>query len=339
MLVRQWSSGTAPAFIQLLRGFLQSGRRAFESCLAYVESSSLCLLTSPARRTFKDMAGQVNHFLITILVGLSAVEERTAELPPGMRTSWAPHDRARSAARSRQFAIKAALAWLIDALDTYVRMVQRPPRIANMTVVNGIADANDEGLAGKVRFVARAVGIGGSEEAILTEVAIIWRNRLVHSYAANRIGKGLASAALGHAPEYVESYQGLIVEDLISHVEHTTPTSPTLKEVTALVRAVHKLVERVDENLLGSLDLELYLREILGVYLTENRDTDARSVMVKASNVWGKSPDRCRSTIKQIALNNGFAPYRGGALNELTMAAVENLINLSPSEAVKMLVI
>ena len=82
-MLRQWSSGTAPAFIRLLLELLQSGRRAFESRLAFVESSSLCLLTSPARRTFKDMAGQINHFLITILVGLSAVEDGTAGASAG----------------------------------------------------------------------------------------------------------------------------------------------------------------------------------------------------------------------------------------------------------------
>lgn len=295
-------------------------------------------MLTPGRRTFKDMAGQINHFLITILVGLSAVEDGTAELPPGMRTSWAPHDRSRSAARSRQFTNKAALAWLVDALDTYIRMAQRPPRIANMAIINGIVDAKDEGLAGQIRFLARAVGQSDSAETILAEIAIIWRNRLVHSNATNKISKSLANAARGYATQYAESYQGLIVEDLIRHVGQAPSTSPALKEVTALVRAVHKLVERVDENLLQSLDLEPYLREILSGYLTENRDTDSRSVMVRASNVWGRSPDRCRSTIKQIALNNGLTPYRNDAPNELTMAAMENVIHFSPSDAIKALV-
>jgi hypothetical protein len=322
-------------------GFLQSGRRAFESRLAFVESSSLCLLTSPARRTFKDMAGQLNHFLITILVGLSAVEDGTAELPPGMRTSWAPHDRSRSAVRSRQFAIRAALAWLVDALDTYIRMLQRPPKIATIGITKGIADAdvNGEGLAGRVRSIAAAVGQAGSAEAILTEVAIVWRNRLIHQHAANKVSKPLAKATLGLATQYAESYQGLIIEDLIKHVEQTPSASPTIKEVTAIVRAVHKLVERVDENLLRGLGLELYLREVLGEYLTENRDADPGSVMVRASNVWGKSPISCLSTIRNIALNNGLTVHRSGALNELTMEAAEGLVGLSPSEAVKALII
>ena len=301
----------------------------------------MCLLRSPARRIFKDMAGQNNHFLITILVGLSAVEGGTAKLPPEMRTSWAPHDRSRSAARSREFAIKASLAWLVDAFDTYIRALQQPPRIANAAVMRGIADADakDEGLAGRVRSIVAMAGQTDSSEAMLAEMAIIWRNRLIHRNARNQISKRLANEARNHAAQYTESYQGLIVDDLIKHIEHRPSASPTLKEVTAVIRAVHKLVERVDENLLQGLDLEPYLREILGQYLTENRDTNPASVMVRASNVWGKSPDRCRSTIRQIALNNGFTPHRNGALNELTTTTVERLVSLSPSEAVKALVI
>jgi hypothetical protein len=49
----------------------------------------------------------------------------------------------------------------------------------------------------------------------------------------------------------------------------------------------------------------------------------------------GKSPGPCRSTIRQIALNNGYTPHFNGALNELTMAAVDNLVSLPLSEAVK----
>jgi hypothetical protein len=287
------------------------------------------------------MTGQTNHFLVTILVGLSAVGDGTAGLPPEMRTSWAPHDPSRSAARSRQFAIKAALAWLLDAIDTYIRMVQRPPRIATMAMMKGIADANanDEGLAGRLRSVATVVGQAESAEAILAEIAIIWRNRLIHRHAANKISKRLANAARGYAIQYAESYQGLIIEDLIKHVEQGSSASPTLKEVTAIVRAVHKLVERIDENLLQGLDLEPYVREILRKYLTENSVADPASVMVRASNVWGRSPDRRWATIWQIALNNGLTPHRNGAPNELTMAAVENLVSFSPSEAVKALII
>ena len=337
---RQWSSGTTSAFIWSFWGLHQSGRRAFDSRLSLVESSSLCLLQSPARRVFKDMAGQSNHFLITILVGLSAVEDGNAVLPPEMRTSWAPHNRSRSAARSREFAIKSLLAWLVDALDTYMRLLLQPPRVANVAIIGAIAksDANKEGLAGRVRSIATVIGQTDSAEVLLTEIAIIWRNRLVHSQPRNHINTRLASAARNQATQYLESYQGLIIDDLIKHFEHGPPAPPTFKEVTAIVRAVHKLVERTDGYLLQSLDMDAYLRGILRLYLTEDSDARPAKIMARAGNVWGKSPARRLSNIRQIALNGGLSPYDEGAPNELTITAMEKFVNLSPSEAVGTLV-
>jgi hypothetical protein len=48
-------------------------------------------------------------------------------MSPTFSTSWAPHDVARSADRSGEFAIKALVAWLIDAFDAYARELNRKP--------------------------------------------------------------------------------------------------------------------------------------------------------------------------------------------------------------------
>ena len=73
------------------------------------------------------------------------------------------------------------------------------------------ADAKDEGLAGRVRSIAALADQADSPEAILAEMTIIWRNRLIHRNSRNQISKRLANAARNHATQYVESHQGLIV--------------------------------------------------------------------------------------------------------------------------------
>jgi len=148
----------------------------------------------------------------------------------------------------------------------------------------------------------------------------------------------LVSAAQNQATQYFESYQGLIINDLIKHFEHGPATPPTFKEVTAIVRAVHKLVERTDGYFLQSLDMDTYLRGILRLYLTEDSDAKPAKIMARAGNVWGKSPARRLSNIRQIALNGGLSPYYEGAPNELTITTMEKFVDLSPSEAVGALV-
>jgi hypothetical protein len=133
--------------------------------------------------------------------------------------------------------------------------------------------------------------------------------------------------------EFYDLYQGLKIEDLIRRVERRPAAAPTLKEITAIVRATHKLVERADDFLLQDLDLVPYLREILRQYLIGDKDTNPNSVMIRASKVWGKSPDRRKSAITQIAFNRGFRAYCDGAPNKLAASAIDALADMSPADA------
>lgn len=72
----------------------------FESRRAPVDDQ-LSIKTSAARRDFKEMLGQNNHFLITIMIGLDAVADGEARRGDEFSTSWAPHDVRRSAMRSQ----------------------------------------------------------------------------------------------------------------------------------------------------------------------------------------------------------------------------------------------
>lgn len=282
------------------------------------------------------MAGQINHFLITILVGLAGVEDGTATLPPGMHTSWAPHSRTRSAARSREFANKAFLAWLVDALDAYIRGLQGDPALADANLIEGIerADREREGLRGRIRAVSTGTGQLETPEAILAQVAVVWRNRLVHYQATNRISSSLEAAARRHSAEFLNLYQGLIIGDLIKHAQKTPSPAPTLKEATAIVRASHKFVERSDGFLLRRFDVASYLREVLRQYLLSGGTSNPGDARIRAGKVWSREFDRRRSMIINIALNSGFSSYRAGAPNQVDSAVIDKLAALTPSGAI-----
>src|SRR5712691_4250384 len=103
----------------------------------------LTMKTSPARTGFKQMLGQNNHFLITIMVGLDAVAYGEANLRAEFSAKWAPRDRVQSAQRSREFACKALTAWLYDALSSYARnLCALPTVIADQELVGKIRAAD-----------------------------------------------------------------------------------------------------------------------------------------------------------------------------------------------------
>jgi hypothetical protein len=70
----------------------------------------LFLNESAARRQFKDVLGNANHLIITILVGLFAVEQRLiSECPVELRAAWNPKDPTASANRSRVMMLQMSL--------------------------------------------------------------------------------------------------------------------------------------------------------------------------------------------------------------------------------------
>jgi hypothetical protein len=300
----------------------------FKSCRAHMTATpSLSLEKTRARRLFKQMAGQNNHFLITIMVGLDAVDRGTAQLSPEFSTSWNPRDCQRSALRSREFAIKALLAWLIDALYAYMRSLLTSPTVISDDRLRDNLKSKDR--QDRVIALAKATG-QDTTERYLVELAIIWRNRVVHSDARNRVGSVLASSLRKCAQEIETSYQGLIIDQTLDLVESSK--APTFKEITALVRAAHRFVDAVDQTLLATADLKLYLRQALGTHLCDDP-------VKRSAKVWGKDFERRVSAIVQIAQNYGMTVTAISRQNILTSAEIESIASLSPRQARQQLIL
>lgn len=68
---------------------------------------------------FKKDIGSNNHFLITALVGLDKIDE--SDIGKVEPAPWNPQDVKASVTRSREFVIKAGLAWVITCLDVFLK--------------------------------------------------------------------------------------------------------------------------------------------------------------------------------------------------------------------------
>lgn len=295
----------------------------------------LCLHSTPARKDFKAMAGQNNHFLITLLVGLSAVEAGTAPLPAEFHTSWNPRDVQRSAQRGREFAIKALLAWTTDAVDSYVKAVVSHPVLASRALreESSAATKADKGRAGQIRAVAELTGHRDSPDSALVCAAVVWRNRLVHSGARNRLGAADKTVLRGHEGHFSQHYQGLAIDETIQRIQKDPSPAPTFKEITAIVRAAHEFVRESDVFLLAGVDLELYLRHVLQAYVHDVDPADQRATMRRIHNVWGKDVDRRQRSLFQIAANRGMSVCQEASHTGLRRQAIGEIAAWSPKQA------
>ena len=296
---------------------------------------TLCLHSTPARKAFKEMAGQNNHFLITLLVGLHAVETGKAPLPAEFRTSWNPKDVQRSAQRSREFAIKALLTWTTDAIDSYVKAVVKHPvlTLPGLREDAAVAIKEDLGRVGQVRALAKASKQADSAEYALICAAEVWRNRLVHRNARNRLSPIDVRSLRNYEGYFATNYQGLIIEETIDRIKRPQSLAPTFKEVTAIVRAAHEFTRASDEFLIRSADIDSYMRHLLIMYVQDVDPAAPSAAMSRINNVWGKTDQRRRTSLFQIAANRGMSICEDPSHNGVSEAAIAEIVAWSPKHA------
>ncbi|WP_156799412.1 hypothetical protein [Oceanicola granulosus] len=281
-----------------------------------------------ARRAFKDLLGQANHFLITVLVGLDGVRSGKVDISSEFRTSWNPQNVKRSAERSRVFVLDLALIRAIDALDTFMMMSARKP--------SAIADKEFRAaLDGTGRSVARRLDVFDENLPPLKQqhkaallVAIQWRNQRVHSLSDDKLEKSTFRILRDHADWFASGYSGLTIGDFISNFK--AGEAPTFKEAASVIRLTHEAVAHYDEHLLEDLPVERYLKVLLGELLSQGNADPSRAI----KKTWGhpsKKETKVIRLLRMIGVNE--TPEVCG--REVPKEFVERLVSLECDEVLQ----
>jgi hypothetical protein len=253
------------------------------------------------------MVGQNNHFLITILVGLDEVATGRASLNESFSTSWNPRDPVRSAERSREYSLKAFLAWLVDGLQAYVGELRRMPG-SPIDTSTWVELQKIDGFAGRVHHLAEHLGALGGPELPLCELAITWRNQLVHTTSKAKVPPTLKSALRRHAAEIEADYQGLDVGVLLNRwAESTHAPVPSFKEATSLSRAAQRVIGELDCKAVPRVDHNAYFECLVADYLF----WDGRPDTDRASRLWGRGPRRAMAALIELGKTGGMTVVIG----------------------------
>lgn len=291
---------------------------------AHVSSNELSINRTPARVNFKKNAGQNNHFLITVLVGLDAVREQKATLNEEFSTSWKPADIPRSALRSREYALITSLAWITDLIDVYRKRLQSLDSVFDEefpTRVNRI-----DGRANRLSAVASALELPATDARLLVVLlAIKWRNTIVHSDADTRVGSSLRAHLLSAGKEISEAHRGLDIERSLSSFESGNP--PTFKEVASFISAAQGLVEALDAAAVSKMDIEQYAESTLATYFADAFEKNAQIF----SQFWPANAAKTRHRLTSLLVQRGFS--KGPAPSPLSPRYLDDLSALTASSA------
>lgn len=233
------------------------------------------LSISPARRHFKQRIGQVNHFLITTLVGLDGVKNKEFTLSDEFSTSWNPRSVERSAERSIRFVLDASLSWVVDNLDSYFIEANRKPSIIEDERLRNEYDSVGRSVNNRFELFyheARKYCTEIDKYAALVALAIQWRNNTVHYGADNKLSNEYRLILKKYNVFYMEEFRHLDIDAMLKSFD-SEDGHPSFKEVTSMINAIHKYVEHLDVFLLDSLNLERFKWDLLDKHYTNYKQS------------------------------------------------------------------
>lgn len=278
--------------------------------------------------SFKRDAGQNNHFLITILVGLDGVQLGEVEKRPEFSTTWNPVDLVSSAARSRAYAINTSLVWISDLMDVYARAAQSLPGVCSQVDLEYIRGDGEDGKSRQLGRYARRIGIGETPELGMVQLAHHWRNKIVHSSASGLVDGEVRGSLRRAAAEIEAGYSGLIVNDLIAN--EAAGRSPTFKEIASIIHASHNLVQSLDRAALQRIDLEELAERSIAEYLAGDEESDWN---IRTQSLWAGDPLRTTARLCRLLEAVGFHRASNGDSSTLTEQYLTTLTRLSLNTA------
>lgn len=285
----------------------------------------LFLNESIARKKFKDLLGNANHFLITILVGLDAIENNIiTECPSELRTSWNPKDSKASANRSRIMVLEMVLVRATDALDAYLTWARREPSIIHIDAVKKSIDESRRSIFLKFQAICDHYPFLDKRVNALVEVMITWRNKAVHSLSDNEVSKESWQILENNKAWLDETFQGMRFDRLLSDFNKGGP--PTFKETTSFVRATHQLIEQLDEHYLKELSPERFLKSLIARNLGAN---PAKTIQ----SIWGRDEKDKLARMLGFLKNLGLSEKKAASHSaEFSEELVLKLSQFTPKE-------
>lgn len=281
---------------------------------------------------FKDLLGQANHFLITILVGLNGVRAGRITIDSEFSTSWNPKDVKASADRSRQFALDLALIRAVDALDAYMMRTRRRPLALTNDDFAKRMDATGQKISKRLDVFSEFLKPLEAERAAFLRLAIDWRNQRVHSLAEDNLKSEDLKIIREKSENLHNDFSGLVAEEIIKN--YNAGIGPNFKEAAAVIRLAHRTVEHFDNDLLQKIDVIGYISESLYVLLAVDRPQF--KVEAACHKIWGNQTKRRAKVLRTLRLV-GVTETAKLSGREVPADFIEELLSMTPQSALSFL--
>lgn len=299
----------------------------------------LFLNESIARKRFKDLLGQANHLLITILVGLYAVEkELINKVPEELRAAWNPQNIQASAGRSRVMVLQMALVRATDALDAYISWIRREPSLIQDPNLRNKIDGHGNKVFCRFDEIRKDCSSLDKRIAALIAVMIVWRNLTVHSLANNPVPDGDWKILEENKTWLRKEFKGMEFERLLSNFNKGD--NPTFKETASFIRATQCAIEHLDGYYLQRLDKEAYLKRLIWDCLSQDKNQHSPEASRKKNvqSIWGQDISVRENKVVAFLINNGLSDKaKYNVVAEFPESLINKIVSLNPKQLLEYL--
>lgn len=230
-------------------------------------------MQSKVFRKFKNEMGQANHYFITIIVGLFAVKNG-ADKDPTITECWNPEDVTRSVDRSKIFTKKAALAWCVDNVEMYFRLVNRTPILLSEDLKNKIDGSQKEKQSVSEMFKVYCDYFPSLDmtQKCLVKLLLNWRNNMVHFDADNTLPSDMRKHLLSLvSPNPLIDKYHLDTKRMLDNFDNGKV--PSNKELETMISYTIHFVEELDRLIVEQAPKVQYVDSLIAIGLKEGRYT------------------------------------------------------------------
>ncbi|MFL6390020.1 MAG: hypothetical protein ACJ71U_21280 [Terriglobales bacterium] len=180
----------------------------------------------------------MQHYLHTIVIGLSGVENGLAVKPDDLDISWKAHDVVGSAREARRFVLRATLILVAEELKEYATRVLK-------YLTHG-TQALPETREDRIKALSAFSPVDPSYLILAPLIVSHWRNRIIHRKSTASLTAEEKHLLLTQNVTLRDNYKGIDVSRLLEDFHNN---QPTLKDVTVLLAMSIKFVRQVDARL------------------------------------------------------------------------------------------
>lgn len=206
-------------------------------------------MITKAKKIYKKRFGEANHLLITVLIGIDAIEKHNILEPhEEFSTTWNPKDRTSSVQRSRLFTIQAFFSHIVDGIDAYFTTLRtiKPPYIEDPKF-HEILDACGSSVYNKVFTIDGYFSNKINPVTLaLIDLGVTCRNNFMHYSSHQRIKSKSQNILSNNSIEIKNSYCALDIERWLRDYTNNN-FDITFKELASFIRASHAFIEEVDK--------------------------------------------------------------------------------------------